>query len=421
MSAIGLSGVTRVHAGGTVAVNRLDLEVQDGEFLVLVGPSGSGKTTTLRLIAGLDSPSAGQIRIGGRVVNGLSPRERDLALVFQNQALYPHLTVFQNLAFGLRLRQGYAGFGRLWRRCWQPRKSVEFEQRLRSRIAEVAETLGIENLLDRRPAQLSGGEQQRVALGRGLVRQPQAYLFDEPLAHLDAELKTELRHEFKRLRSASGATVIGATVIYVTHDQAEAMSLADRLVVLNRGTIQQIGKPQQVYERPANMFVARFIGTPGMNLIEGVLSPNETSATGETMRFATAGGSLAVDKQGLEALKRYAGKPVVLGLRAEHLEFVEEQGGATDDSTGQTASAEVEFVEPQGDVQLVSLRLGESRLDATETSRATAPQHGRVVMKVGAAGTLHQRALSRSQRVRIRLDMRRACWFDPQTTQSICL
>jgi ABC-type sugar transport system ATPase subunit len=240
-----LEHVTKVFPGGAVALDDLSLEIADGEFLILVGPSGCGKTTALRLIAGLEKLSAGRISIGGRVVNDVPPPDRDIAMVFQNYALYPHMSVERNLAFGLRERK-------------LPRDEV------RRRVTEVAEMLGLQDLMTRRPGQLSGGQRQRVAMGRALVREPEAFLLDEPLSNLDAKLRVEMRAELKRLHQR-----VGVTTVHVTHDQVEAMTLGDRIAVLSDGKLQQIGAPDDVYRHPANVFVAGFIGSPGMNLIRG--------------------------------------------------------------------------------------------------------------------------------------------------------
>ena len=239
------SNVTKEFPGGTCALDDLSLEIPDGEFLILVGPSGCGKTTALRLIAGLEKATSGTITIGDTSVNGVSPRDRDIAMVFQNYALYPHMTVYRNLGFGLRERR-------------TPRREVD------RRVREISAVLGLDELLKRRPAQLSGGQRQRVAMGRALVREPKVFLLDEPLSNLDAKLRVQMRAELKRLHAK-----LGITTIYVTHDQIEAMTLADRIVVMSAGQALQIGTPQEVFSRPANLFVAGFIGSPAMNLLRG--------------------------------------------------------------------------------------------------------------------------------------------------------
>jgi sn-glycerol 3-phosphate transport system ATP-binding protein len=235
--------VTKHYAGGVAALKSLDLRVEDGEFVVLVGPSGCGKTTALRILAGLAKPTSGEVRIGGEIVNAMGPGERDIAMVFQNYALYPHMSVYRNLAYGLRQRK-------------TPRHEID------RRVREISSTLGIAELLDRRPAQLSGGERQRVAMGRALVREPRAFLLDEPLSNLDAKLRGQVRADLKLLHQR-----IAVTSIYVTHDQVEAMTLGDRICVMNKGELQQSGTPQEVYDAPANVFVAGFLGSPAMNLL----------------------------------------------------------------------------------------------------------------------------------------------------------
>ncbi|NBN66090.1 sn-glycerol-3-phosphate ABC transporter ATP-binding protein UgpC, partial [Pannonibacter tanglangensis] len=243
MATISLENVRKIYAGGVEAVKGVSMDIADGEFIVLVGPSGCGKSTLLRMIAGLEEISAGDIRIGDRVVNRVDPADRDIAMVFQNYALYPHMSVYNNLAYGLRNRG-------------VPRDEID------RRVKEAARILEIGAFLERKPKALSGGQRQRVAMGRAIVREPAAFLFDEPLSNLDAKLRVQMRVEIKRLQKS-----LGTTSVYVTHDQLEAMTLADRLVVLNGGAIEQIGDPIAVYEQPASTFVASFIGSPAMNLI----------------------------------------------------------------------------------------------------------------------------------------------------------
>src|ERR671937_131749 len=244
MAEIVLEGVTKLFDDGTVAVSDLNLSVEDGALMVLVGPSGCGKTTSLRMVAGLEEITAGHVRIGDRVVNEVAPKDRDIAMVFQNYALYPHMTVFENMAFGLRLRKV---------------KRPE----VRERVEGTARTLALFELLTRKPGQLSGGQRQRVAMGRAIVREPKAFLMDEPLSNLDAKLRVQMRSEISRLQRD-----VGVTTIYVTHDQVEAMTMGDRVAVLKHGVLQQIDPPSRLYRRPANLFVAGFIGSPAMNLVE---------------------------------------------------------------------------------------------------------------------------------------------------------
>jgi multiple sugar transport system ATP-binding protein len=269
VATLSLERLRKSHAGAPDAVHDLSLEIADGEFLSLVGPSGCGKSTTLNLIAGLDEPTSGTVRIGGREVNGLSPAERDVAMVFQSYALYPHKDVRGNLAFPLQL-------GRV------PRAEID------RRVAETAALLGIEQLLSRRPRELSGGQRQRVALGRALVRKPRVFLFDEPLSNLDANLRSQLRGELKRLHAA-----LRATFVYVTHDQAEAMTLSDRIAVLREGSLQQVGPPREIYQRPATRFVAEFFGTPRINFLPG-------------RALGLSGGEVGIRPEHLELLARPA-------------------------------------------------------------------------------------------------------------------
>ncbi|MEZ5818087.1 MAG: sn-glycerol-3-phosphate import ATP-binding protein UgpC [Hyphomicrobiaceae bacterium] len=257
MAGLSIRGVKKVYASGVEAISHIDLDVSDGEFIVLVGPSGCGKSTLLRMIAGLERITEGEIEIGGRRVNDLEPAERDIAMVFQNYALYPHMTVYDNIAYGLRNRG-------------TPKQEID------ARVREAAGLLEIEQLLDRRPRQLSGGQRQRVAMGRAIVRKPAAFLFDEPLSNLDAKLRVQMRVEIRKLQRD-----FATTSIYVTHDQVEAMTMADRLVVMNSGRAEQIGTPRDVYQRPASVFVASFIGSPAMNFIDG-----ETTTDGRSVTLA---------------------------------------------------------------------------------------------------------------------------------------
>jgi multiple sugar transport system ATP-binding protein len=288
-----LKEVDKVYEGGVHAVQDLSLYVQDGEFLVLVGPSGCGKTTALRMVAGLEEISDGTISIGDRIVNNLSPKDRDVAMVFQNYALYPHLSVADNIAFGLRLRK-------------MPRDEVA------KRIAWAARLLDLTPYLARKPRELSGGQRQRVAMGRAIVREPQVFLMDEPLSNLDAKLRVQMRAEIAKLQHD-----LGTTTIYVTHDQVEAMTMGDRVAIMSMGVLQQVDRPQQLYDEPGNLFVASFIGTPPMNLFRGRIAVQNGSVFAEIGRV-----SLPV---GIESVKRYAriesmaGRHVVVGLRAEDL------------------------------------------------------------------------------------------------------
>ena len=319
MGAIGLSGVSKVFPDGTVAVNDVDLEIDEGEFVVFVGPSGCGKTTLLRLISGLETISSGQIRFDGKVINEVSPRERNMAMVFQNYALYPHMTVRQNIAFALRVRRF---------------RQSEIDER----VNEAARILDLGQLLDRKPKQLSGGQRQRVAMGRAIVRHPGAFLLDEPLSNLDAKLRVQLRAELRRLHAR-----LGVTTIHVTHDQVEAMTLGDRVAVFSRGSLQQYDTPRALYRRPANFFVAGFIGSPAMNFVEAALIESGAGTTVSLGGTELVSGPVA----GRDAR---AGDKVLLGIRPEHLGWRRAGEGAPG---GLQARVElVEHIEPDAYVSV---------------------------------------------------------------------
>ena len=327
MAAVELSGLYKNY--GTVEVIKgVDLTIRDGEFVVLVGPSGCGKSTLLRMIAGLESVTSGTVAIDGRVVNQLEPRERNIAMVFQSYALYPHMSVNDNMAFSLRLRR-------------VPKPEIE------QQVGEAARILGLRGLLDRRPRQLSGGQRQRVAMGRAIVRAPSVFLFDEPLSNLDARLRVQTRVEIRELHDR-----LGATSIFVTHDQVEAMTLADRIVLLDRGTIQQVGSPLELYRTPANVFVATFIGSPEMNLFPARLSETAGAAVAE---LPVAGRSLNLDPQ----LKASAGTDILIGCRPEDMRLVA-PNTAEADFTG-----EVLTVEHLGPETHVYVRVGGQRVCAS--------------------------------------------------------
>ena len=324
MARIALDNVRKIYPNGVVGVDDASFEVADGELLVLVGPSGCGKSTLLRMIAGLEAITSGTLRIGERVVNDMPPKDRDVAMVFQSYALYPHMTVAENLAFALKLRG-------------QPRAEID------RRVGEAAEMLGLGELLARRPATLSGGQRQRVALGRALVRQPQAFLLDEPLSNLDAKLRMSMRVEIARLHRS-----LGTTMVYVTHDQVEAMTLGQRIVVLKDGLIQQIDTPMALYRRPANLFVAGFLGSPAMNVLSGRLVREDGLALdlGDGLRLPL--GEVAAETEGWN-------REVSVGIRPEHL--APDRGAAS-------FAAEVEVVEPVGNEVFAKLRVGAHRLVA---------------------------------------------------------
>jgi len=325
MAGVTLENVTK-RFGETSVIEGVDLVVKDCEFMVLVGPSGCGKSTLLRMVAGLEETTAGSISIGDRVVNDVPPKDRDIAMVFQNYALYPHMTVRKNLEFGLTIRK-------------TARPEID---RL---VKEAAEILGITPLLERRPKQLSGGQRQRVALGRAIVRKPAVFLFDEPLSNLDAKLRVQMRAEIKKLQHR-----LGTTAIYVTHDQVEAMTMGHRIAVLHAGKLQQVGAPLEVYERPANLFVANFIGTPPMNLVKGALADGGGVLEASSFRLPLP--------QALRAAAGQAGRKVVLGVRPEHVLDAEAP------ARGETAPLEltVEIVETLGDELVVHGRTGDDVL-----------------------------------------------------------
>ena len=350
MARIALEHVEKVYPNGYVAARDLSLEVADGELLVLVGPSGSGKSTILRLMAGLEPVTGGVIRIGERDVTDLPPQQRDIAMVFQNYALYPHMTVRQNLGFGLTIRK-------------QPVAVVD------ERVRTVAASLGLDALLDRKPAQLSGGQRQRVALGRAIVREPLAFLFDEPLSNLDAQLRVETRVELSRLHRK-----LGATMVYVTHDQSEALTLGDRIAVLKEGVLQQIATPMGLYHQPANKFVAGFIGSPAMNFIEGVIRRD-----GPGVERTFHGIDLTIDVP----LEAEAPGRVFLGVRPQHLEVI---GGANAGGE-RTLRAEVGVVEPMGNEQIVYVTLsGGDRLVAVAPPEQQVKPGDIVAMRVRPEG-----------------------------------
>ena len=308
MASVELEHIRKVYDNGHQAVHDASLLIEDGEFVVLVGPSGCGKSTTLRMIAGLESISSGTMSIGDRVVNDVPPKDRDIAMVFQNYALYPHMDVFDNMAFGLKLRK-------------YPKQEIQ------DRVEEAARVLGLDSVLDRKPKELSGGQRQRVALGRAIVRKPSVFLFDEPLSNLDAKLRVQTRTEISKLHSD-----LGATMVYVTHDQVEAMTMGDRIVVLDGGYIQQVAPPLELYNRPANTFVASFIGSPAMNLIEGTASEGTFTSSAGDLRVT----GVSADVSGA----------VTLGIRPEDLYTSAE---SPDDRTlSDPVPGTLEVLEPMG-------------------------------------------------------------------------
>ncbi len=330
MASVTFDHVTKTYSGGTDAVSDLQLEITDGEFLVLVGPSGCGKSTALRMVAGLEQITGGRILIGDRVVNNVAPMSRDVAMVFQSYALYPHMTVFDNLAFGLR------------------NKKVPKDE-IKQRVAEAGKILDLENMLERKPKQLSGGQRQRVALGRAIVREPAVWLMDEPLSNLDAALRVATRAEILKLHQR-----VGTTTLYVTHDQVEAMTMGDRIVVMKLGLLQQVGTPEELYTRPRNLFVAGFIGSPAMNLVPVEPASSDGSAMLRNGEFV-----IRVPERFLDVAAAQGQRRMVVGLRPEH--FTVGNGSVPHAAT---MPAVVEVVEYLGDEQLVHLRAGDIPLVA---------------------------------------------------------
>ena len=356
--------------GSTEVLKSVDIDIESGEFLVLVGPSGCGKSTLLNLIAGLETITAGEIRIDGDRVNERHPKDRDIAMVFQSYALYPNMTVADNMAFGLEMR------------------GVAKAERDKA-VADVSKLLQIEPLLRRRPGQLSGGQRQRVAMGRALVRDPKIFLFDEPLSNLDAKLRVEMRTEIKKLHNR-----LGATIVYVTHDQIEAMTLASRIAIMNAGELQQLGTPRELYDRPANIFVATFIGSPAMNLMaaELVIEDNRLSAVLKSGGERAAVLPLAAD----DGLKDYIGRNVILGLRSEHITDANSSDG--EGRHRHQLDCQVDVTEPTGPDTLALIRLGE--IEAMARLGADTP------IKAGTQAKLS-------------VDMAKACLFDPETEHRI--
>ncbi|MEM9751793.1 MAG: sn-glycerol-3-phosphate ABC transporter ATP-binding protein UgpC [Planctomycetota bacterium] len=328
MAEVTIKDCVKTYPGNVTAVAGINLDIRDGEFIVLVGPSGCGKSTTLRMVAGLEDITGGTISIGDRVVNDVPPKDRDIAMVFQNYALYPHMTVYKNMAFGLKLRKF-------------PKAEID------KRVREAADILGIGDLLERKPKALSGGQRQRVALGRAIVRDPAVFLFDEPLSNLDAKLRVETRAEIKRLHKR-----LSTTTIYVTHDQEEAMTLGDRVVLMspNPGLIQQCDTPLNMYEYPVNRFVAAFLGTPPMNFIDGRIEARD----GQT-HFVADGVDLRLKNHQAELVQGKVGQDVVLGIRPEGL-FLQANENANDD--GQTIPGVAGVIEPLGNTMDVFVNLG---------------------------------------------------------------
>jgi len=394
MAGVTFDGVTKTYPDGTTAVNHLDLDIKDGEFMVLVGPSGCGKTTALRMVAGLEDISRGVLKIGERIVNHVPSRDRDIAMVFQSYALYPHLSVYDNIAFGLKIKK-------------LPKQEIE------RRVQNAARILGLDPFLQRKPRALSGGQRQRVAMGRAIVREPSAFLMDEPLSNLDAKLRVQMRAEIAGLQHD-----LGVTTIYVTHDQVEAMTMGDRVAVMRKGELQQVADPQTLYDRPVNLFVGGFIGSPAMNMIEAVLERRNGG-------FAAKVGdqSIAIEQQELTArpgLAAYDGKQLVLGIRPEDLEDASLVSGST---SAHNLRGKAELTEALGSEIMVHFSI-KAKHATTEDVRELAEDVGdeRAVEQAAESdtATLVGRFGARShvrpgQDVEVAVDTRSLHFFDPQT------
>jgi multiple sugar transport system ATP-binding protein len=396
MAGVTFQDVAKVYPDGTRAVDDLDLDIHDGEFMVLVGPSGCGKTTALRMVAGLESISEGVLRIGDRVVNHVASKDRDIAMVFQSYALYPHLSVYENIAFGLRLRK-------------LPKKELD------ARVREAARVLGIEDFLDRKPRALSGGQRQRVAMGRAIVREPAAFLMDEPLSNLDAKLRVQMRAEISRLQHE-----LGVTTIYVTHDQIEAMTMGDRVAVMKKGVLQQVATPQQLYDHPVNLFVGGFIGSPAMNMFEATVE-----AQNGDVAIRAGEQHVALDPECVSshpALRAYEGRKVIVGIRPEDLEDASLATGRSGDSR---LHGTVELTEALGSEIVVHFGV-DAPAAYTEDVRELAKDTGAVdPQRAPAAGdgartTVVGRFNARSRvqvgdAVEAAVDTRSLHFFDPDT------
>jgi multiple sugar transport system ATP-binding protein len=392
MAEVTFEDVSKIYPDGTRAVDDMSLGIQDGEFMVLVGPSGCGKTTALRMVAGLEDISEGLLKIGDRVVNQVPPRDRDIAMVFQSYALYPHLTVYNNIAFGLRLRKVNKG-------------------EIDKRVQETARILGLDPLLDRKPRALSGGQRQRVAMGRAIVRQPQAFLMDEPLSNLDAKLRVQMRAEISKIQ-----TDLGTTTLYVTHDQVEAMTMGDRVAVMRKGELQQVETPQNLYDHPVNLFVGGFIGSPAMNLLEATLEGSDGDMLAAIGSQKISLGEAVSVRPGL---KQYAGRQVILGIRPEDLE---DAALETDTPPDRRIAGEVVLREALGSELMVHFNV-DAKPALTEDVRELAKDAGTEgLAEIGddEGATMVGRFGARSRvrhgdSVEVAVDTRAIHFFDPDT------
>jgi multiple sugar transport system ATP-binding protein len=386
MAEITLEKLTKVYGDGTRAVSDLDLEILDGEFVVLVGPSGCGKTSALRMVAGLEPITSGRVLIGGEVVNKLPPKDRDIAMIFQNYALYPHMSAFDNIAFGLKLR----GMRR---------------ERRGERVRATAEKLGLAEVLPKKPRTLSGGQRQRVAMGRAIVREPRAFLMDEPLSNLDAKLRVEMRAEIDRLQHE-----LGITTIYVTHDQVEAMTLGDRVAIMRDGLLQQVAPPQELYDRPRNLFVAEFIGSPAMNLVGADLIRSDG---GFVARFGDR--SLPVGQRVLSSrpgLPRFEGRRLILGVRPEDIEDARFGGG-------EPLNATVDIREDMGAEVYVYFDPGASMVAGVDVRAAVGDDAAELKGSTWVARLNRDTSAAEQERIEFVIDTNRLHFFDPETADAI--
>jgi multiple sugar transport system ATP-binding protein len=398
MAMVTLEKLTKVYPNGTTAVSDLDLEVADGEFMVLVGPSGCGKTTALRMVAGLEKITDGELRIENRIVNDLPPKDRDIAMVFQNYALYPHMTVAENIGFALKLRR-------------------MSKQEITRKVDAAAGVLGLREHLERKPAQLSGGQRQRVAMGRAIVREPAAFLMDEPLSNLDAKLRVQMRAEIAEVQRR-----VGVATFYVTHDQTEAMTMGHRVAVMRSGVLQQCDQPQTLYDDPDNLFVASFIGSPSMNLYEGTVSPDGdgVSLGGQTLRI------LPSVRQARPRLGEFRDRQVVVGIRPDHLS---DAALAQRDPAGATLEGHAQLVEALGSELMVHFRIEAARVqsddaaaageDVEERSEFTSGESMLAGKATGIARIESSSQIRSGATARFAVESERLYFFDPATGEAI--
>jgi multiple sugar transport system ATP-binding protein len=398
MATVTLEKLTKIYPNGTTAVSGLDLEVADGEFMVLVGPSGCGKTTALRMVAGLEKITEGRLQISKRVVNDLPPKDRDIAMVFQNYALYPHMTVAENIGFALKLRR----MGK---------------QAIKQKVEAAAEMLGLREHLDRKPGQLSGGQRQRVAMGRAIVREPAAFLMDEPLSNLDAKLRVQMRAEIAEVQRR-----VGVATFYVTHDQTEAMTMGHRVAVMRSGVLQQCDRPQTLYDDPDNLFVAAFIGSPSMNLYEGVVSPDADAVRlgTQTLRVPSTA------RQARPALGEFRDRTVIVGIRPDHLS---DAALADRDPGDATLEGDIQLVEALGSELMVHFQIDAASVrsedvaaageDVEERSDFTSGVSGLASRAAGIARIEARSAIRAGERARLAVDTERLYFFDPGSGAAI--